>query len=199
MEENSSNWILELEEALLDEAPPEQIKILLAGRALPGSLRTDVWSHCLDITGRKSRLEKFDDVYDHADQALIRQSSQRFGELQVIADVESILTVYLKATGQPFHLKYVELLQPITRLSLTRNEKYLVFQTVVERFVPVNTEDNNSSVYHLSRLLLLYHDPQLCNHIDSLKLSFSDFSCTWFRSLLAGDLLPELSCGTCTL
>jgi hypothetical protein len=30
-------------------------------------------------------------------------------------------------------------------------------------------------VYHLSRLLLLYHDPQLCNHIDSLKLSFSDF------------------------
>ena len=31
------------------------------------------------------------------------------------------------------------------------------------------------SVYHLSRLLLLYHDPQLCNHIDSLKLSFADF------------------------
>ena len=35
------------------------------------------------------------------------------------------------------------------------------------------------SVYHLSRLLLLYHDPQLCNHIDSLKLSFADFRYTY--------------------
>ena len=31
----------------------------------------DVWSHCLDITGRKSKLEKFDDVYDHPDQVII--------------------------------------------------------------------------------------------------------------------------------
>ena len=30
MEENS-NWVLEVEEALLDEAPPERIRVLLAG------------------------------------------------------------------------------------------------------------------------------------------------------------------------
>ena len=68
MDEGSS-WVLELEEALLDEAPPDQLKLLLAGRALPASLRADVWSHCLEIAGRKSRLDKFDDVYDHQDQA----------------------------------------------------------------------------------------------------------------------------------
>ena len=84
--EDSTNWVLELEEALLDEAPPEKIKILLAGelkksnvnfshatfpssrhasilnrfsgRPLPASLRTDVWSHCLEINGRKSKIEK---------------------------------------------------------------------------------------------------------------------------------------------
>ena len=29
--EDGTNWVLELEEALLDEVPPEQIKVLLAG------------------------------------------------------------------------------------------------------------------------------------------------------------------------
>ena len=29
--EDSTNWVLELEEALLAEAPPQQIKVLLAG------------------------------------------------------------------------------------------------------------------------------------------------------------------------
>ena len=33
-----------------------------------------MWSHCLDIAGRKSRLEKFDDVYDHADQGRERET-----------------------------------------------------------------------------------------------------------------------------
>ena len=32
MEENS-NWVLEVEEALLDEAPPERIRVLLAGES----------------------------------------------------------------------------------------------------------------------------------------------------------------------
>ena len=29
--DESTNWLLELEEALLDEVPPQQIKVLLAG------------------------------------------------------------------------------------------------------------------------------------------------------------------------
>ena len=107
--DDGSNWVLELEEALLDEAPPQQIKLLLAGRTLPTSLRADVWSHCLDIAGRKSKLDKFDDVYDHPDQADIRRAARLLvenkagdGDLQLQADAESILTVYLKANGRTF-------------------------------------------------------------------------------------------------
>ena len=70
--DDGTNWELELEEALLDEAPPDQIKLLLAGRTLPSSLRADVWSHCLEIGSRKSKIDKFDDVYDHPDQQEIR-------------------------------------------------------------------------------------------------------------------------------
>jgi len=66
--EDSTNWMLELEEAMLDEVPPEQIKMLLAGRTLPASLRTEVWTHCLEMNGRKYKIAKFDNVYDHPDQ-----------------------------------------------------------------------------------------------------------------------------------
>ena len=34
--EDNSNWVLEVEEALLDEAPPERIRILLAGGSFSG-------------------------------------------------------------------------------------------------------------------------------------------------------------------
>ena len=34
--EDNSNWVLEVEEALLDEAPPERIRILLAGGIFTG-------------------------------------------------------------------------------------------------------------------------------------------------------------------
>lgn len=189
----SSNWILELEEALLDELPPDQIKVLLAGRSLPASLRTDVWSHCLDITGKRSKLEKFDDVFDHSDQAQIRQASQKFEDIQEMSDVESILTVYLKHTGRKFSMDYIHILTPIIKLSLSRNEKYCVFESIMERFVPQKTACEDSGVYHLARLLLLYHDPKLCNHLDSLKINFQQFSATWFSCLLAGDMSIETS------
>jgi len=185
--------MLELEEALLDELPPEQIKLLLAGRPLPASLRTDVWSHCLDITGRKSKLEKFDDVYDHPDQALIRQASQKFTDIQVMSEVESILTVYLKGKNEEFKPQFIHLISPITRLSLTRNEKYTVFQTIIDRFIPIQTVNPDSGMFHLTRLLLLYHDPHLCNHIDSIKINFADFTTTWLSSLFAGDMSVEIS------
>lgn len=193
MDGSGSNWILELEEALLDELPPEQIKVLLAGRSLPASLRTDVWSHCLDITGKRSKLEKFDDVFDHPDQAQIRQASQKFEDLQDMSDVESILTAYLKYTGKIYCQEYMHILSPITKLGLSRNEKYCVFESIVERFIPQRTKVLDGGLYHISRLLLLYHDPQLCNHLDSLKINFLDFSSSWFSCLLAGDLTAETS------
>jgi hypothetical protein len=66
-----------------------------------------------------------------------------------------------------------------------------VFQTVLDRFIPKSIE--TSSIFDLARLLLLYHDPQLCNHIDSLKISFHQFSRSWFASLMAADCDPEVT------
>ena len=111
--------------------------------------------------------------------------------LQLQAEAESILTVFFKNSGVAFNKSDCSLMKPIINLSLTRNEKFSIFQTVLERFIPKNLKD--SAVYDLARLLLLYHDPQLCNHLDSLKIGFQHFSLSWFSSLMAEDCEVEVT------
>ena len=36
--------------------------------------------------------------------------------------------------------------------------------------------------YHLLRLLLLYHEPELCNFLDTVKVAPDSFATTWVRS-----------------
>ena len=165
-----------------------------SGRPLPLSLRSDVWTHCLEISERKSRVEKFDDVYDHPEQPAIHQAAANLvagANLQLQAEAESILTVFFKNSGVAFNKSLSSLMKPIINLNLTRNEKYSIFQTVLDRFIPKNLKD--SAVFDLARLLLLYHDPQLCNHLDSLKIGFQHFSLSWFSSLMAEGLFCSCS------
>lgn len=111
--------------------------------------------------------------------------------LQLQAEAESILTVFYKNSGVAFNESVSSLMKPIIDLNLTRSEKFSIFQTVLERFIPKNLKD--SAVFDLARLLLLYHDPQLCNHLDSLKIGFQHFSLSWFSSLMA----EGLTLGSC--
>lgn len=198
--DDGSNWVLELEEALLDEAPPEQIKLLLAGRCLPDSLRADVWSHCLETDSRKNKIEKFNEIYDHPDQSEIRTAAKNLVEnlaredkFQLQADAEAILTVHFKSGSE--HQRYdesiVSLLRPVIDLSLTKNEKFSIFQTVLDKFIP--HPESTEAVHDLARLLLLYHDPQLCNHLDSLKISFQQFAASWFSSLMSASCEAEVT------
>jgi len=204
MEDDLSGWVLELEEALLDEAPPDQIKLLLAGRPLPPSLRTEVWTLCLETSSRKSRLESFDYVYDLPEQSEIRAAANAVFEqmpdmgdqdrLQMTSDLESILTVYLKSTGQSFQSKHLAVLRPVLQLNLHKNEKYSVFTVLMESLVPGGgCEDDNSAIYHLARLLLLYHDPSLCSHLDSMKVGMAEFTVSWFSCLFSQDTDKEVS------
>ena len=36
--------------------------------------------------------------------------------------------------------------------------------------------------HHLLRLLLLYHEPELCNFLDTMKVAPDSFATTWVRS-----------------
>ena len=137
-----SSWELELKQALSEDASHEQIKSLLKGRCLPVSLRADVWSHCLGPTSRKFN-KKFRKNYKHPNWSEIRTGAWNIvkdlpSKYLLRADAEAILTVHFKSGSKP--LRYddsvLSVLRPIIDLNLTRNERFSVFQTVLDKFIP---------------------------------------------------------------
>ena len=51
----------------------------------------------------------------------------------------------------------------------------------------------NGSPYHLFRLLLLYHDPELCAYLDTKKISPDSYAHQWFRSLFSAILSVKVT------
>lgn len=47
--------------------------------------------------------------------------------------------------------------------------------------------DQKSKVYDLLRLLMQYHDPELCTYLESLRVKPHQYVSSWFRTLLAKD------------
>lgn len=47
-------------------------------------------------------------------------------------------------------------------------------------------------MYDLYRLLLQYHDSQLCSFLDSFKIQPAEFTKDWFLTLLGKNLEQEL-------
>lgn len=51
----------------------------------------------------------------------------------------------------------------------------------------------NGRPFDLFRLLLLYHDPQLCSFLDTRKLTPDYYANSWFNSLFASPCSLEVS------
>jgi len=100
----------------------------------------------------------------------------------VLSDLESVVTCYCKTHKVPYTRGWVDLLLPILALKRPRSDTYAIFEAILEKYVPRNSEN----IYHLLRLLLLYHDPQLCSFLDTLRITPEQFAHPWFNGLFAG-------------
>lgn len=100
--------------------------------------------------------------------------------------MESILTFYCKHRDLKYDSKngWIETLMPILSLKLKRTETYNIFEAIRDTFIP---KDNmkHKNVYHVFRLLILYHDPELCAILDTCKITPEMYSESWFQSLFA--------------
>ena len=47
-------------------------------------------------------------------------------------------------------------------------------------------------MFDLLRLLMQYHDPQLCSFLDSFKIQASEFTSFWLRTLLCVNMDDDL-------
>lgn len=166
-------------------------------KAIPSNMRNEYWQVCLGIKGRSKILE---DIFDLPEQASIRQDCQQLidtldnsedEKLSIISDLESIITNFSRLNNSPYRKDngWLELLGTLIHLNERRDELFKVFETIELRYIPryynssIPEDRSSSSVYmqpfHLLRLILLYHDPELCNHFDTLKLTTDQFSSTW--------------------
>ncbi|KAF3430332.1 hypothetical protein E2986_04206 [Frieseomelitta varia] len=184
----------ELEAALLDTQTPSasDIYAICKGQAVPTNLRPDVWQACLDVIDRGNQLSQFNEVFDLPEQNIIRDDCQQLVEklgnddedkVSVVSDLESILTFYCKSKGKQYKRGngWIELLGPLIALKLPRSATYNLFEEIIDFYIPRG--ETYSSVL---RLLLLYHEPELCSFLDTKRVSPDQYTKGWVTTLFAG-------------
>lgn len=191
---------MELESCLLDDCNVNDIYGICNGKSIPETLRPDVWQICLDVRYKTDQMALFNEIFDLPFQSVLRTDCMAFVEklgndeedkLSVESDLESILTFYCKNRNLPYEAKngWVELLLPLLSLKLSRSYTYNMFEAIRDTYVPKGCV-KNGNVFHVFRLLILYHDPELCSILDTKKIMPDQYSMSWYQSLFAS---------TCTL
>lgn len=106
--------------------------------------------------------------------------------VSVASDLESILTFYCKTRQLQFAAGngWIEVLLPLLSLKLSRSYTYNLFEAIRDAYVPHGCE-RNGNVFHVFRLLILYHDPELCSLLDTKRITAEMYAQSWFRSLFA--------------
>lgn len=190
------NFSLQLEAALLDDCTVNDIYAICQGKkTFPDTLRADLWMCCL-VTQKSDALSHFDEIYDLPFQKQLRQDCQNFvdtlgnDELEqvgVISDLESILTFYCKNRNLKYESRngWIETLLPILSLKLKRSDTYNLFEAIRDTYIPKDNVKDKGNVYHVFRLLILYHDPELCAVLDTCKITPEMYAMSWFQSLFA--------------
>ncbi|KMQ95796.1 tbc1 domain family member 23 [Lasius niger] len=194
LQEDENTWILELEAALLDTEAPSasDIYAICKGQPIPTNLRPDVWQACLYVTDRRDQLSQFNEVYDLPEQNIIRDDCQQLvaklgnddeDKVSVVSDLESILTFYCKSKCKQYERGngWLELLGPLIALKLPRAATYNLFEAIRDVYIPRG--ETYSSVL---RLLLLYHEPELCSFLDTKRISPDQYTKVWMNTLFAG-------------
>lgn len=150
---------------------------------------------CLDVRDKGNQLDHFNEIYDLPNQAILREDCQNFvsklgndeeDKIQVIADLESIITFYCKNRNIPYSRNngWIEILLPILTLKVPKSTTYNLFEAIRDTFIPQSCEKDGNS-FHILRLLLLYHDPELCSFLDTKRITPEDYCLSWFQSLFA--------------
>lgn len=187
--------LIELESALLDDCNVNEIFSICQGKTIPESLRPDVWQLCLDVRHASDQMAAFNEIFDLPFQQTLRQDCDTFVEklgnddderVSVVSDLESILTFYCKNRQLPYETGngWVELLLPLLSLKLSRSYTYNMFEAIRDSYIPRGCV-KKGNVFHVFRLLIFYHDPELCSLLDTKRISADLYAMSWFQSLFA--------------
>uniref|UniRef100_A0A1Y1N1Q6 TBC1 domain family member 23 n=1 Tax=Photinus pyralis TaxID=7054 RepID=A0A1Y1N1Q6_PHOPY len=193
---DGENWINELESALLEECSAADVYCICKGRPLPEQLRSDIWQICLDVRDKGNQLNHFNEIFDLTNQTALREDCTSFvsklgndeeDKLSVVSDLESILTFYCKSRNLEYERNngWIDILLPLLALKGQRSTTYNLFEAIRDTYIPQSCNKKNGNVFHILRLLLQYHDPELCSFLDTKRITPDMYCSTWFQSLFA--------------
>lgn len=149
----------------------------------------------MDVRDKGNQLDHFNEIYDLPNQSVLREDCTSFvsklgndeeDKLSVVSDLESILTFYCKSRNLNYERSngWIELLLPLLTLKVPRSTTYNLFEAIRDTYVPQSCHGEGNA-FHILRLLLLYHDPELCSFLDTKRITPEKYCLTWFQSLFA--------------
>ncbi|KAM4739596.1 TBC1 domain family member 23 isoform 1-T1 [Anableps anableps] len=165
--------------------------------------RAKMWKIALNVSGKGDSLSPWDGVLDLPEQTLIHNRSQQLIDQlgvseeergEMVSDVESVITFYCKSRNITFtpELSLPHLLKPLLGLKLPRSDLYNCFYAIMNKYIPRECVPKGRP-FHLYRLLLQYHEPELCSFLDTKKITPDSYAINWLGSLFSSHCRPEVT------
>ncbi|XP_037324751.2 TBC1 domain family member 23 isoform X1 [Pungitius pungitius] len=165
--------------------------------------RAKMWKIALNVSGKGDSLSPWDGVLDLPEQTAIHKRSQQLiDQLDVseeerrdtACDVESVITFYCKSRNICFspEMSWPHLLKPLLGLQLPRSDLYNCFYAVMNKHIPRDCVASGRP-FHLYRLLLQYHEPELCSFLDTKKITPDSYAINWMGSLFSSHCPPDVT------
>ncbi|KAF3821410.1 hypothetical protein GH733_010988, partial [Mirounga leonina] len=186
----------DLEEALeAGGCDLETLRNIIQGRPLPADLRAKVWKIALNVAGKGDSLASWDGILDLPEQNAIHKDCLEFIEqlsvpeekaTELLLDIESVITFYCKSRNIKYStsLSWIHLLKPLVHLQLPRSDLYNCFYAIMNKYIPRDCSLKGRP-FHLFRLLIQYHEPELCSFLDTKKITPDSYALNWLGSLFA--------------
>lgn len=203
----------------MDKRRPDHFVIGVTCRSLggvPDALRSRVWKELLGVA-RSERLFldqsilRVEEDLDNqrviaADAARTRGNEPRFKQKETVELVVKLLTYYCKCRSIQYKQGMNEVLAPFLllteqregseeRVPLAEGVVFQCFYALIDKFLPhvfVDREFRSLQCsFQLYRLLMLYHDPELCHYLDQHDMTPELYVTPWFMTLFARSLPPE--------
>ncbi|KAM9320880.1 TBC1 domain family member 23 [Gastrophryne carolinensis] len=203
-EEYVDSWESDLAEALeAGGCDLETVRNIIQGRLIPSDLRAKVWKIALNVTGKGDSLASWDGSLDLPEQEMVHRDCQTLidqldvpeeKKTSVLQDVESVITFYCKSRNVKYQeeVSWIHLLKPLVALDLPRSDLYNCFYAIMNKYIPRDCCQKGKP-FHLFRLLLQYHEPELCSFLDTKKITPDCYTLNWFGSLFAYPCTVEVT------
>nr|XP_020640598.1 TBC1 domain family member 23 isoform X1 [Pogona vitticeps] len=200
----ANSWQNDLAEALEEGGCDlETVRNIIQGRPIPDDLRAKVWKIALNVAGKGDSLASWDGSLDLPEHPLIHKDCQELVDQLSIPeeeksvlrlDIESVITFYCKSRNVTYssNLSWTYLLKPLVHLQLPRSDLYNCFYAIMNKYIPRDCLQKGRP-FHLFRLLLQYHEPELCSFLDTKKMTPDSYALNWLGCLFSRHCTHEVT------